>query len=381
MSKSNCKIAHSLKKIAACALALTIFSGCSDSGFSQAQTSTQSISPASSNRVSIPSDQVLIHPAELGLYPEKEYRFPFLGMNLILPDTLTEQLKSHDAILLEREKSKDDGSLSYAFLSWSALTPEQKQEEISINEEEVKKWKDALTPSAVLGVYRSEDETKLNELTGCDIHQKLGETKDGSYSYYLSISSKGNPELSSQVQKIQVTLYEMDNPQKGQSFFQRPAQSLNGTVGNFSTTDIDNSPFDQTLFCENELTLVNVFTTWCSPCVEEIPELEKLREEFSDSGVGVIGIVMDTRNSVGEIDQTAVEQAKVLVERSGVSFPFLIPDPSFFNGLLESVDTVPQTFFVDKNGNLVGETYLGAHSLEEWREIVQKQQQLVREES
>ena len=109
--------------------------------------------------------------------------------------------------------------------------------------------------------------------------------------------------------------------------------------------------------------------------------MEKLREEFSDSGVRVIGIVMDTRNSVGEIDQTAVEQAKVLAERSGARFPFLIPDPSFFNGLLESVDTVPQTFFVDKNGNLVGETYLGAHSLEEWREIVQKQQQLVREES
>ena len=37
-----------------------------------------------------------------------------------------------------------------------------------------------------------------------------------------------------------------------------------------------------------------VFTTWCSPCVNEIPELEKLYEEMKEKGVGVVGVVLDT---------------------------------------------------------------------------------------
>ena len=40
------------------------------------------------------------------------------------------------------------------------------------------------------------------------------------------------------------------------------------------------------------------------------------------------------------------------------------------NGRLAYVQAFPETFFVDKNGNIVGETYSGSHSLEEWEEIV-----------
>ena len=49
--------------------------------------------------------------------------------------------------------------------------------------------------------------------------------------------------------------------------------------------------------------------------------------------------------------------------------PFsLLPHPAF-----------PETFFVDKNGNIVGETYSGSHSLDEWKEIVEKELENVTE--
>lgn len=43
------------------------------------------------------------------------------------------------------------------------------------------------------------------------------------------------------------------------------------------------------------------------------------------------------------------------------------------NGRLKGIDGYPESFFVDKNGNIVGETYMGAHSFEEWKEIAEKE--------
>ena len=43
--------------------------------------------------------------------------------------------------------------------------------------------------------------------------------------------------------------------------------------------------------------MVNVFATWCSPCINEIPDLEKLYQEMKDKGVGVVGVTRDTVGS------------------------------------------------------------------------------------
>jgi len=49
------------------------------------------------------------------------------------------------------------------------------------------------------------------------------------------------------------------------------------------------------------------------------------------------------------------------------------------NGRLNGISAFPETFFVDKNGNIVGETYSGSHSLEDWKEIVEKELENVTE--
>lgn len=43
------------------------------------------------------------------------------------------------------------------------------------------------------------------------------------------------------------------------------------------------------------------------------------------------------------------------------------------NGRLNGVSAFPETFFVDKEGNIVGETYSGSHTLDGWKEIVEKE--------
>ncbi len=146
-----------------------------------------------------------------------------------------------------------------------------------------------------------------------------------------------------------------------------------GNLGKFSVEDINGSAYTEEMFADHDLTMVNVFTTWCTPCIREIPDLEKLHKEMEGQGVGVVGIVLDAIGSSGKVDEEAVEKAKILAEKTGAAYPFLIPDEGYLGGRLAGIAAVPETFFVDKDGNIVGETYSGSRSFEDWKGIVEKE--------
>ncbi len=150
-----------------------------------------------------------------------------------------------------------------------------------------------------------------------------------------------------------------------------PAASDEGNIGEFSMQDITGGTYTQEMFADYDLTMVNIFATWCSPCVGEIPDLQKLWEEMEAKGVNVVGIVLDAVDIDGNVNEETVETAKVLAEYTGAKYPFLIPDESNLNDRLSEVSAVPETFFVDSEGKIVGETYTGSRSLEEWKSIVE----------
>lgn len=72
-----------------------------------------------------------------------------------------------------------------------------------------------------------------------------------------------------------------------------------------------------------------------------------------------------------QTDQATVETAKQMVEKSGATYPFLVPDAGWLNGRLADMETFPESFFVDENGNIVGEPSFGSHDLAEWTSIVE----------
>ena len=161
-----------------------------------------------------------------------------------------------------------------------------------------------------------------------------------------------------------------------------PTESVSGTsTGDFDTQDVFGTSFNKEMFQDYDLTLVNIFTTWCTPCVEEMPDLEQLYQQMKDNGVGVAGVVLDVLNEKGEIVQSDLERAQTLVERTGVTYPVLLPDSTYMNGRLTGIEGFPETFFVDKNGNIVGETYSGSRSLEDWLSIVENELASLKENS
>lgn len=145
------------------------------------------------------------------------------------------------------------------------------------------------------------------------------------------------------------------------------------SLGEFTTQDVNGNEYTQDMFQDYDLTLVNIFTTWCTPCVAEMPELEKLYQQMKDQGVNVVGFVLDVLNEKGEIVQTDLECAQELVEKTGVTYPVLLPDSGYLNGRLTGIEGFPETFFVDKDGNVVGGTYQGSGGLEDWLEVVEQE--------
>ena len=327
----------------------------------------------------IPSDfiQGTFKPSDTTVQAQDSYEYPFLGLNMKLPEELLKQIKAQSIAMITNEGWNDNAdAIKYAYISWSEMTEEQKEAEVDKLGTAYDDWCNSLAKIGVIGIYDEDSEKELDKITGCTEHKEIGSSSDGKYKYYLSTNKDADESLKKEVEEIDVTLTDM-TPFQQLSAFDQPQDTSNTgdstTVGKFETKGIDGKDYTEKVFSDYDLTLVNIFTTWCSPCVNEIPELEKLYEEMKEKGVGVVGVVLDTVGDDGKQDDATVKKAGVLQKKTKASYPFLIPDSTMMNGRLNGISAFPETFFVDKEGNIVGETYSGSHTLDEWKEIVEKE--------
>ena len=319
--------------------------------------------------------QKTVKASEMGMSSEETLDFPFMGLSAELPDELKKQMDSADVVLLTDEDWTDDfDNIKYAHLFWSKLTDEQKEEEVNMLGTGYKDWLASIERIGALGVYSTDVIDDLDTITGCDNHEELGTSSDGKFKYYLSTNSEAEKDLTNEIENIKTTLDEM-MPFNGQSAFEQPqtATSDADNVGTFETTDIDGNTYTEKVFSDYDLTLVNAFTTWCSPCVNEMPELEELYQEMKDQGVGVVGMVLDSVSEDGTPDDSIVQKAQLLKEKTGVTYPLLIPDKGFLNGRISGLQSFPESFFVDKDGNIVGDPIMGSNTFDGWKEAVEKQ--------
>lgn len=138
-----------------------------------------------------------------------------------------------------------------------------------------------------------------------------------------------------------------------------------GPFADFTAKSILGESCTQDVFLDHDVSIVNIMATWCGPCVSEMPDLENL---FENTGVGVVGVVIDTSTG-GQIDADAVDTALHLADELGITYPMLIPDASDFGGLTRSVQVVPTSYLVDSGGRIVAGPVEGAMSADSWLEL------------
>ena len=323
-------------------------------------------------------------PADYTLPVKDEYVYEYLGLKFKLSEKIREAMKAKDIVMLD-DQSPIDEDLKYGLLNFSKLTEEQKNAEVGKMGDGYEKWQESLNRIGTIGMFeKSLSEEEIGKITKCDRHTKLGESKDGKYSYYLSVNSTADAETIEELKQTTVEITEKkDRPENGfvlseksdlenTMAFSDDSQNAVTDLSNLQTKDIDGKEFSGKDFSDYDLTMVNVFATWCSPCVQEIPDLAEIQKEMKDKGVNIVGVVTDTVDQTGE-NLEALEKAKLIRERSKAEYPFLLPDQSNFNGRLSGIQAFPETFFVDKKGQIVGETYSGSRNKKAWLEIIEKE--------
>jgi peroxiredoxin len=87
--------------------------------------------------------------------------------------------------------------------------------------------------------------------------------------------------------------------------------------------------------------MVNFWATWCGPCRQEMPQLNRLYEKYKSSGFVLLGVNVDDD----------VAKAAELAAKLGVTFPVLLDTEKTVSKLYD-VSTMPSTMIIDRDGKV-----------------------------
>lgn len=121
----------------------------------------------------------------------------------------------------------------------------------------------------------------------------------------------------------------------------------------FTAKTIDGAPVTNEIFAAKKITVVNIWGTFCPPCVAEMPELAEMSRTLPEDAQ-IIGLVCDAAD-----DSPQVQKAQEIIQQAGADFVNIIPDEQLIK-FLDGVAAVPTTIFVNGKGEVVGKAIVGA---------------------
>ena len=135
---------------------------------------------------------------------------------------------------------------------------------------------------------------------------------------------------------------------------------------NFVTYDINPANADiravsQDIFAGYDVTMVNIWATWCGYCIKGMPELAKLKDMLPEN-VNLITICDDATTE----PQLAQEILKIT---GATNFPTLMASADMYDQLLGQIYSFPTTYFLDSTGMPITQPVIGVPSLSDTAEI------------
>lgn len=124
-----------------------------------------------------------------------------------------------------------------------------------------------------------------------------------------------------------------------------------GHLASFNAKDMNGKAVNQSVFTNYDLTMVNIWTTWCSYCIKEMDGLEALYKQLPEN-VNMLTVCVDA--------QEEMQLAEEILDKTGATFQTLVGNDSLQETVLQYVSGYPTTVFVDKDGNVVGDVQQGA---------------------
>ena len=124
-------------------------------------------------------------------------------------------------------------------------------------------------------------------------------------------------------------------------------------IPNFTAKTIKGETVTNEIFAAKKITMVNIWGTFCPPCIGEMPDLGAMARSLPDNAQ-IIGIVCDASER-----STEVHKAVEIVHQANADFVNIVPNEQLLK-FIAGVEVVPTTVFVNSKGEVVGKTILGA---------------------
>ena len=88
-----------------------------------------------------------------------------------------------------------------------------------------------------------------------------------------------------------------------------------------------------------QVVLINFWASWCGPCRQEMPLLDRLHQRYLDTGFAVLGVNVEGEEA----------PARALIDKIPVTFPVLIDEGQTVSELYR-LEAMPSTVVVDRDG-------------------------------
>lgn len=227
-----------------------------------------------------------------------------------------------------------------------------------LTEEEIEAVSSLMLPLVeVLAIDGDRDFADLNAALGGGLDESLATeiaSVDGVTFYAYAEAAEALPDF--ELADEYARLCGMKNALLSASEFYVPVAPQNAAVGttlSFDTSDLDGNPVaGAELFSQHEITMINLWATWCPPCLGELSELDAINERLKDIDCAIVGIVIDAE------DSDKVDKARGQLAERGAGYLNLQPPANLYD--MFTIGAVPTSYFVDRSGKVIGEPIIGA---------------------
>lgn len=115
-------------------------------------------------------------------------------------------------------------------------------------------------------------------------------------------------------------------------------------IPDFKLPDLKGDYYNYSQIKGEKVTIIDFWATWCQPCVRSIPKLIEIHNQYSNRGVQVIGINVDSPRNISKV--------RPFASSKGITYPVLLDSNSEVMSSM-GLSVLPSILIVDKNNKVV----------------------------
>lgn len=127
---------------------------------------------------------------------------------------------------------------------------------------------------------------------------------------------------------------------------EKPGTDVGSTMPEYAAMYLDGSKFDLAAK-RDKVVLLNVWATWCGPCIFEIPELQQIHDRYAAKGFEVVGV---------SVDESGIDSVKQFAAEHKIRYPVVLDAEGKLANILQT-SVLPTSIIVDRKGKVVWKKY------------------------